>query len=457
MQIKTIYPATGKVLDTYTIISADECDELIVKAQTSFLSWRCLSLDERISIVRKLADELEQQKQACAELISLEMGKPIKFSIMEIDKCRLVCQKYIDHAKEYLAPQAVKTEFNQSFVVHNPLGIILAVMPWNFPFWQFFRFLIPNLIVGNVVLLKHASNVTGCAKKIESICLDAGLPPFVMTHLSISANMVADVVAHPLVRGVTLTGSDDVGRKIAEVAGRHLKKISLELGGNDAAIIMADANLKDAAKSILASRLRNSGQVCVSSKRIIVDKTIEASFTKHLLEEINIYQMQDPLLPTTIFGPLARADLRVTIHSQVQEAIRQGAKLLHGGFIPQGQGYFYPPTVLSAVDKNSIVYAEELFGPVIAISSYASIEEAIDLANATRFGLGASVYGQDMVLVQSLLVDKMEAGLCYGNMPVTSDPRFPFGGIKDSGYGRELGREGIYEFTNVKTVIIDAK
>lgn len=457
MQIKTINPATGNILSTYSIISTEDCNELITKAHTSFLSWRNLTVDERIIYVKKISDELEKQKQTCAELISLEMGKPIKFSILEIEKCRLVCQQYIEHGKNYLEPQVLKTEFTQSMVVHNPLGIILAVMPWNFPFWQVFRFLIPNLVAGNVVLLKHASNVTACAKKIESVCLDAGLPPFVMTHLGISAKMVADVIAHPLVKGVTLTGSEDVGRQIAEVAGRYLKKVSLELGGNDAAIILADANLQAAAKSILASRLRNSGQVCVSSKRIIVDKIIESDFIKQLLDEIKNYQMQDPFLPDTIFGPMAREDLRLTLHSQVQKAISQGATLVHGGFIPEGEGFYYPPTVLAAVAKDSIVFAEEFFGPVIAISSFDSLEEAIELANATRFGLGASIYGQDLALIESLLVDKLEAGLCYGNTPVTSDPRFPFGGIKDSGYGRELGREGICEFTNIKTVIIDGK
>lgn len=455
MQIHTINPTTGNILNTYPIISSEDCYALINKAQESFLTWRHLSVDERIAHIKSLSDALANQKQECAELISMEMGKPIQFSNLEIEKCRLVCKQYIDHGKAYLAPQVVKTEFKQSFVVHKPLGIILAVMPWNFPFWQVFRFIIPNLLAGNVVLLKHASNVSGCAKKIASICLDAGLPPFVMTHLSISSDMVADVIAHPFVRGVTLTGSEDVGRKIAEIAGRHLKKVSLELGGNDAAIVMADAKLNEVAKSILGSRLRNSGQVCVSSKRIIVDKRIETAFIAELLEEIKHYHMQDPLLPDTLLGPMARADLRVSIHVQVQMAISEGAILLHGGYIPEGDGFFYPPTVITAVEKHSIVYAEELFGPVIAISSFNTIEEAIDLANATRFGLGASVYGQNSSLVESLLVDQLEAGLCYGNMPVTSDPRFPFGGIKDSGYGRELGREGIFEFTNVKTVIID--
>ena len=456
MLIHTINPTNGKTLSSYSIISSECCNTLIEKTQASFLNWRHLSLDERIEHIKNITEALARQQQACAELISLEMGKPIQFATLEIEKCRLVCQHYIEHAQAYLVPQAVTTEFKQSFVVYQPLGIILAIMPWNFPFWQVFRFIIPNLLAGNVVLLKHASNVMGCAQKIASICLDAGLPPYTMTHLPISAEMVADVIAHPAVRGVTLTGSEHVGRQIAEVAGRHLKKVSLELGGNDAAIILADAKLAEAAKSILASRLRNTGQVCVASKRIIIDQTVEAAFIAHLLEEIKHYQMQDPCLPDAIFGPMARADLRASIHVQVQAAIQHGAILLCGGFIPEGDGFFYPPTVLSAVDKHSIVYAEELFGPVIAISSFHTIEEAIDLANATRFGLGASVYGQDMTLIKHLLVEEMAAGLCCGNMPVTSDPRLPFGGIKDSGYGRELGREGIVEFTNVKTVIIDA-
>ena len=446
MQITTINPTTGKTLNTYPTISTDEQNSLIDKAQAQFLNWQHLTLDERIGYISALSQELGRQKQVCAELISLEMGKPIKFSIMEIEKCQLVCEHYIQHAKDYLAPLKINTEFHKSFVVHQPLGVILAVMPWNFPFWQLFRFLIPNLILGNVVLLKHASNVSGCAQKIESLCHDAGLPENVLTHLIINANKVEEVIAHPLVRGVTLTGSEDVGRKIAEVAGRNLKKASLELGGNDAAIILADADLKHAAKAILSSRLRNSGQVCVSSKRIIIDKTVEAKFIKCLLEELSIYQLQDPLNPQCILGPMARADLRVTIHEQIQQAIDEGAELLYGGFMPEGDGFFYPPTVLANVSKNSIVYQKELFGPVIAISAFSNLDQAIE-----------PVYTSNLNLAEELLISKMEAGICYANMPVTSDPRFPFGGIKDSGYGRELGREGMFEFTNIKTVIIDAK
>jgi succinate-semialdehyde dehydrogenase/glutarate-semialdehyde dehydrogenase len=454
MFIETFNPATGLIIGRYPTLDDHHVQKEIDASHQAFLDWGRLDLAERIRFVRQLAQQLEIEKESCAKQITLEMGKPIQFSIAEVEKAILCCHYYCDAAPNILADQIQETEYKKSFVTFNPLGIILAVMPWNFPFWQVFRALVPNLLAGNVMLLKHASNVVGCAVKIQSLFKSAGFPEHVFKHLMISSTQVSSVIAHPKVRGITLTGSEDAGRQIASEAGQHLKKVVLELGGNDACVVLADADIKSAAKDILSSRFRNSGQVCVSTKRVIVEKSVHQELIRAFLDELPKYEMQDPLDPQSNLGPMAKEDIRQAIHQQVQKVLKQGGVLLEGGYLPQGPGYYYPATLIDHVPPDSIAYQEELFGPVVCVTPADDKQHAIELANHTAFGLGGSVYTQDLELGEQIASTRLEAGLCFVNMPVTSDPRFPFGGIKNSGFGRELSREGMLEFSNIKTVIV---
>ena len=396
---------------------------------------------------------MDFQNQA-AEIMALEMGKPVKFGHSEIEKCISLCQYYLKHADAFLAPKHIQTEFHESYVTYQPIGVILSVMPWNFPFWQVFRSIIPTIILGNTIVLKHASNVTGCAQLIEKIFHHAGFPQDVFKHLLINSAQVESVIAHPKVRGVTLTGSEDVGRKIASEAGRYLKKVVLELGGNDPLIILNDADLEQAAKAIIQSRMRNSGQVCVAAKRIIVDSSIEPKLLEYLLKEIALFKMGNPLDTNCNYGPMAREDLRTQLHLQINSLIQEGAKLVYGGEIPSMPGYFYPPTIVKDVPEDSLAFREEIFGPVICITTFNTEEEAMILANATSYGLGASIFTNRLEIAKNM-ADAIESGICFVNLPVTSDIRFPFGGIKNSGFGRELSIEGMLEFSNIKTVIIN--
>ena len=456
MLIKTVNPANGAILENYTVLSKNEIQEKITQTHQAFLKWHPLTLSDRLDYFSKLINVLEQEKETCAVLIAQEMGKPLQFARAEIEKCMWCCRFYIENASSFLQIQHVKTEFTSSYVAYNPLGVILAVMPWNFPFWQVMRFIIPNIMAGNTVLLKHASIVAGSAKKIEELFIQAGFPANVMTNLCIPSSEVAEIIAHPKVRGVTLTGSEDVGRQIASTAGLHLKKVSLELGGNDACLVLADANLQEAAKSIVSSRLRNSGQVCVATKRVIVDSLVHDELVELIRIEMHKYHMQNPMDENSNFGPMAREDLRQTLHQQVLSIIEEGAVLLEGGYIPEGEGFYYPPTLLKNVSKNSMAYEQELFGPVISITQFAHLDEGIELVNFTEFGLGGSVFSKNIEKAQHLATHLIESGVCFVNLPVTSDPRLPFGGIKNSGYGRELSKQGMIEFMNIKTVIINA-
>lgn len=456
MKIYTLNPATEQSLQSYEVLSKTLLSEKIEISHAAFLTWKNKSIDERLDLFRKLIEVLGNEKESCAQLMALEMGKPIIFARAEIEKCIWCCRYYIEHAKRFLAPEKVETEFTASFVTYNPLGVILAVMPWNFPFWQVLRFAIPTIMGGNTVLLKHASIVTGCAKKIEELFIHAGFPVGILTHLPISSDMVSDVIAHPNVCGVTITGSEAAGRSVASVAGLHLKKVALELGGNDACVVMNNANLEAAAQAIVSSRLRNSGQVCVSTKRVIVQREVHDQLVACIRKLLPGFIMGNPLDEMTQMGPMARGDLRDELHQQIQKAISQGATLLEGGYIVEGKGFYYPPTLLTNVTKQSIIYEEELFGPVISLSVFDSIDEAIALANATRFGLGGSIFSNQIEQATLLAEKVLEAGVCFVNLPVTSDPRLPFGGIKCSGYGRELSRQGMLEFMNTKTVIVHA-
>jgi succinate-semialdehyde dehydrogenase/glutarate-semialdehyde dehydrogenase len=378
------------------------------------------------------------------------MGKPLRDGIAEAQKCALACDHFAEHAATYLAPREVATDGSRSLVRFDPLGVVLAIMPWNFPYWQVFRFIAPHLMAGNAGVLKHAGNVTGCAFAIEQIVRDAGFPADLFRVLLIDHDEVARCIADPRIAAVTLTGSERGGRAVAEAAGRALKPAVLELGGSDAFIVLADADVDKAARVAAAARTINAGQSCICAKRFIVERPVQRRFEEILTAELGKLRLGDPLAPDTDLGPLARHDLRETLHQQVTTAIAEGARLVLGGTLPKGKGAFYPPTVLTEVRPGHRVAREETFGPVAAVLAVADAEEAVSVANGTTFGLGASVWTRDA----ARMIPRLEAGSVFVNGMVKSDPRLPFGGIKASGFGRELSEEGIKAFTNVKTVWI---
>lgn len=452
MQTQTINPTTEQILASYQRLNEAEVAERITMASQSFQQWSKTDFAHRRQLMLTLAKTLRDRQNQYATLMAQEMGKPISAGISEIHKCAWVCEYYAEHAETYLAPQIIKTELQKSMVVYQPLGVIFAIMPWNFPFWQVFRFAAPHIMSGNAALLKHAAISTGSGNAIMELFIDAGFPTHLFQHLVIDHPMAAKVIAHPKVAAVTLTGSEQAGASVAANAAQHLKKAVLELGGNDPYIVLADADLDLAAKAIVASRLNNNGQTCIAAKRIIVLQPVLKALLEKIIAELKSYPLGDPLDPTTKLGPLARGDLRKTLHQQVTESIAKGAKLHCGGVIPSGIGYYYPPTVLTNVSPGMPAFDDELFGPVIAIMAVNDEDEAIHLANQSRYGLGAAIFTRDLARGEQLATHAIEAGTCFVNGYVASDPRLPFGGIKHSGFGRELAREGILEFVNIKTV-----
>ncbi len=454
MTIQTINPTNGKVIKTYTEMDIAEVDAIINATHTAFLEWRETSFNNRAKILQKMADLLEKHKQDYAQLMTQEMGKPIRFSISEIEKCQWACRYFAENAERLLAPQPVKTEKSKSYVTYQPLGVIFAIMPWNYPFWQVFRFAAPNLMAGNAALLRHAAISTGTGLAIEKLCQEAGFPQNLFRTLVIDNDTSAHVIRHRLVKGVTLTGSPRAGSIVGSEAAAALKKVVLELGGSDPYLILEDADLSAAAKTCVASRLNNSGQVCIAAKRIIVVDSVRKQFEKLVLEELNNYRLGDPADSNTQLGPLARADLRDTVHKQVEECVKQGAEVLVGGKIPAQPGFYYPPTVLKNITANMPAMKEEIFGPVIALIGAKDEADAIRIANTSEYGLSAAIFTQDIARGEQIAAHKIQAGSCFVNDLVTSDPRLPFGGINYSGFGRELGEYGIREFTNVKTICI---
>ncbi len=452
--IATVNPATGEQVRVYTPMEAGAVERLIERVHAVYQEWRWATFAERAAPMRRLAQLLRERREAYARLITEEMGKPIVQARAEIDKCAWGCDYFAEHAESMLAPLEVPTETWRSYVVFQPLGAILAIMPWNFPFWQVFRFAAPALMAGNAVVLKHAPSTPGCALAIESLMQEAGFPPNLLRAVLVENEQVEPIIRHPLIAGVTLTGSPRAGRAVARIAGEELKKCVLELGGSDPAIILADADLQHALNQCATARLINSGQSCIAAKRFIVEQPLYEPFVQGFVERMQAQKMGDPLDESTTIGPIARADLRENLHRQVQQSIEQGAQCLLGGTIPEGRGFFYPPTVLVNIQRGMPVWDEETFGPVAPIRAAASRDEAIQLANDTPYGLGASVYTRDLALGEPIAAQQLEAGNAFVNSFVFSDPRLPFGGIKQSGYGRELGVFGIREFTNIKTVYI---
>jgi succinate-semialdehyde dehydrogenase/glutarate-semialdehyde dehydrogenase len=454
MAMRAINPATGALINTYEEMAPAEVARAIAKAHDTFLDWRKTRFAERARLMTQAARLLREQTNAYGKLMAQEMGKPVKEGRAEAEKCAWVCEYYAENAEQFLQPEVIETDASKSFVTFQPLGVVLAVMPWNFPFWQVFRFAAPALMAGNAGVLKHASNVPGCALAIEEIFRKAGFPEHLFRTLLIGSGQVDAVIEHPLVKAVTLTGSTPAGQAVARKAGDMLKKTVLELGGSDPYVILADADVEAAAATCAASRLINTGQSCIAAKRFIVVESIREQFEARFVASMQAARMGDPLAEDTTVGPLARHDLRDELHQQVQDSLARGAKCLLGGEIPQDKGAFYPPTVLTQVRKGMPAYDDEMFGPVAAIIAVRDEAEAIRVANDSLFGLGAAVFTQDIAKGERIAAQELEAGCCFVNALVKSDPRLPFGGVKASGYGRELSHYGIKEFVNIKTVYV---
>ena len=456
MNIQSVNPVNGQLIKTYKEESEKEVGAKLERAHSVWLEWRNSSFGQRKDLMLKTAAVLCERKSALAGIMTAEMGKPLKDGVQEIEKCAFVCDYYAENGESFLKDQLIETDASKSFVTFQPLGVVLAVMPWNFPFWQVFRFLAPTLMAGNCGVLKHASNVPGCALAIEDVMKQAGFPTGVFQTLLVGSGAVESIIAHPLVKAVSLTGSTTAGSKVAAQAGQHLKKTVLELGGSDPYIILEDADLEHAAEICATSRLINNGQSCIAAKRFIAVKKIEKDFIDMFSTKMASRITGDPLDEKTNLGPMARVDLRDELHAQVKQNIDAGAQCLLGGTIPDkpGKHAFYTPTILANVKKGMSAYSEELFGPVASMLSAKDAREAIQIANDTSFGLGAAVFTKDAELGESIARNDLQAGACFVNSFVKSDPRLPFGGINQSGYGRELGLFGIHEFVNIKSVYI---
>ncbi|TXB68901.1 NAD-dependent succinate-semialdehyde dehydrogenase [Phaeodactylibacter luteus] len=452
---QAIDPATGDTISSYEELGNKMLNKAIVAADTAYQDWQLVALDEKARKLRNAARVLEEEKEALSMLITREMGKPIKAAQAEIEKCAWTCLYYAQNAERFLRDEFVVTDAAKSYIAYRPIGPLLAIMPWNFPFWQVFRFAAPNLMAGNTILLKHAPNVPGCALAIASIFEKAGYPKGVFNSLLIPQKKVKRLIKNRLVRGVTLTGSVGAGRAVAAEAGKALKKTVLELGGSDPYLILEDADIAKAARTCAQSRLLNNGQSCIGAKRFIVLEPVYKDFLDAFRAEMGKAVLGDPLEQQTTLGPLARADLREQLHSQVKQSRKKGAKIILGGKKAKGKGYYYPPTILAGVQRGMPAYHEELFGPVASVMKAQNEREAVRLANDTLFGLGAGIFTQDLERGERLAREHLQAGSCFVNEMVKSDPRLPFGGIKNSGYGRELSHYGLREFTNPKTVYIE--
>ena len=447
-----IDPHSGEELRSFPTAAAKEVSAALARSEKAFREWRRAPFVERAAVIRRAAAILRDDAPRHALVIAEEMGKPIASGVAEAEKCAWVCEYYAEHAESMLADESARTEARLSYVAYRPLGPLLAIMPWNYPFWQVFRFAAPALMAGNTVVLKHAPNVPGCAQTLERLMLDAGLPAGCFQSVFLTNAQAGAVIRNRRVRGVTLTGSVRAGKAVAKQAGAYIKKTVLELGGSDPYLVLEDADIEQAATLCVRSRLSNSGQSCIAAKRLIVVEPVREAFTEAVVERMRAAKVGNPMEEGTEVGPLAREDLRAGLHAQVEGTLAKGARLLLGGKIPEGRGWYYPTTVLDEVRKGTPAYSEELFGPVAAILAARDRAHAIRLANDTSFGLGAAVFTADVAEGERIARDELNAGCCFVNSFVRSDPRLPFGGIMDSGYGRELGRQGIHEFVNAKMV-----
>ncbi|HEV2180811.1 MAG TPA: NAD-dependent succinate-semialdehyde dehydrogenase [Gemmatimonadaceae bacterium] len=451
--MKSINPATGETLDEFDELTDSELDACLERAARAFAHNRLAPFAERARRMSRAAEILDSEKNDLGKLMTLEMGKPLRSAADEAAKCAWVCRHYAEHAHELLADEDVRTEAARSYIAYQPLGAVLAVMPWNFPFWQVFRFAAPALMAGNVAVLKHASNVPQCALAISDVLRRAGFDGDEFQTLLIASSRVGDVIRDPRIAAVTITGSEQAGREVASTAGKVIKKTVLELGGSDPFIVMPSADLDKAAQVAVKARMVNNGESCIAAKRFIVHERIAAEFEQRFVAGMSALTVGDPMDPKTDVGPLATPKIRDDVATQVERSVAAGARVAMGGRRVDGPGNYYAPTVLTDIPRDAPAYHEEVFGPVASLFRVASARDAITLANDTTFGLGASVWTRDDA-ERDLFIRDVQSGAVFVNAQVVSDPRLPFGGVKRSGYGRELSREGIREFVNVKTILI---
>jgi succinate-semialdehyde dehydrogenase/glutarate-semialdehyde dehydrogenase len=425
--------------------------QMLKISRKSFVKWSANPLTDRLKFINNLIDSLTKNQHLMARQCALEMGKPYKEAVAELNKCKLLCEYYIQNSNNFLAIKPIQSDAGESYVTYEPLGVILGVMPWNFPYWQVFRFAIPAIIAGNTVVVKHASNVAGCSKLLEELFNDAGFPVGVYQNLLIAGGQVQKVIENPIVKAVSLTGSEKAGASVASIAANHIKKAVLELGGSNAFIVLEDADIKKAVSTAVRARFQNTGQSCIAAKRFLVHESLYDDFVEQFKTEVLKLKMGDPMDNATDIGPLARLDLAEDIEKQVDESVAMGAKIITGG---KRDRAFYEPTILTDVTADMPVFKEEVFGPVAAIIKYKTFEEAVELSNGTDFGLGVSIFTKNVDAIKNKL-HLFEEGAVFINAMVKSDPALPFGGVKRSGYGRELAENGLKEFVNVKTIYIN--
>ncbi|ALM47560.1 succinate-semialdehyde dehydrogenase [Flavobacterium psychrophilum] len=447
---KTINPFNNNLVANYQYSSTIQVFEALKISQESFTNWSDLNVKNRIDFIKNLAFDLTRQQHLLAKRCTLEMGKPIKQSIAEVQKCKLLCDYYVENAEKFLSAEKIDTDGSESFVTYEPLGVILGVMPWNFPYWQVFRFAIPAIIAGNTVVVKHASNVAGCAQLLEDIFIEAGFPKGVYQNLMIASDQVEDVIKNPIIKAVSLTGSEKAGAAVASAAAKEIKKAVLELGGSNALIICEDADLDKAVPIAVTARMQNAGQSCIAAKRFFVHESLFDTFIRKFKEGVEKMKIGDPMNDDTEIGPLARIDLAKDIEKQVDKSVEMGAKIITGG---KRTDAFYDPTVLIDVTTDMPVFNEEVFGPAVPVMPFKTFEEAVELSNKSNFGLGVSIFTEDIEAIKNK-IHLFQEGAVFINAMVKSDPALPFGGVKRSGYGRELAENGMKEFVNVKTVYI---
>ncbi len=450
-KITSINPYDNTELNSYKTHTNKQVDEILISANNRFESWKKTTFSDRKSLMLKAAAELKNNSKEYARIISLEIGKPITQAIAEVEKCAWVCQYYAENAEEHLANREIKTDAYKSYVSHEPIGVVLAVMPWNYPFWQVFRFAAPALMAGNIGVLKHASNVFGSALNIEKVFEKAGFPKNCFTTLLISSKDVERVIKNDIVKAVTLTGSGPAGAEVASIAGKNIKKTVLELGGNNALVVLKDCNIDKTVDTCVRARFQNTGQSCIAGKRLIIDESITEEFLQKLVIKVRELKSGDPIKEETFIGTLARKDLAEDLEEQLNMSVKDGAKIILGG---KRQNAYFEPTIVTNVTPTMAVFKQETFGPLLSVTTFKTIDEAIELSNNSKFGLGVSIFSEDISAAEEI-AKRFDEGAVFINELVKSDPRLPFGGVKQSGYGRELSEDGITEFINRKTVYIN--
>jgi len=452
--IEIIDPSTGLLSGTFPLHSIDQANYMIQACHNDHLEWKKISIHERGIYIQNIAFQLLEKIDLFSEIMAIEMGKPIKEGKAEIEKCANLCYYFAENAEEFLKEKSIESHYSQSYISFQPLGVILGIMPWNFPFWQVFRFAIPALLAGNGVILKHASNVSGCSMEIEKLMRKAGLPENLFVSVFLKGSETLSLIENPFLSAVTLTGSTEAGKSVAAKAGQELKKIVLELGGSDPYLILPDADLENAAKICAASRLINNGQSCIAAKRFIIDQEVYDEFVELFIKQVKHFKTGNPTNPETDLGPLATEEIKNLIERQVSQSLKMGAIMKYIAGNSHTEGFFYPVQVLTQVIPGMDVFDSETFGPVAAMVKSHDLENMINLANLTSFGLGSAIFTKDLELAHHLAQYDLQAGSCFINEMVRSDPRLPFGGIKNSGFGRELSSYGIQEFVNIKTIAV---